>query len=172
MEVLRTERLIIQTWAPDDIDDAFRLWGDPKVMALIDSRGGLARQQVCEKLAAEIRSQDEFGVQYWKVTDKHTGDMIGCCGLRPYDLQNDTYELGFHIVSDQWGRGYASEAARAVIEYAFKTFNINELIAGHHPENMASAHLLQKLEFVYGGDEYYNPTGLHHPSYRLANPIM
>ena len=169
MEILCTERLCVQTWAADDLDDAVRLWGDPEVMRLIDARGGLTREQVGKKLAAEIRLQNEYGVQYWKVTDIQTGEMIGCCGLRPYDPQMNVYELGFHIIREKWGRGYAFEAARGVIEYAFGTLKIPELAAGHHPENTASVHLLKKLGFIYRGDEYYEPTGLHHPSYRLVN---
>ncbi|HBE76468.1 MAG TPA: GNAT family N-acetyltransferase, partial [Firmicutes bacterium] len=66
-----------------------------------------------------------------------------------------------------WGHGYAKEAARAVISFAFDTLEISSLFAGHHPGNDASHRLLIQLGFCYVGDEYYPPTGLNHPSYIL-----
>jgi RimJ/RimL family protein N-acetyltransferase len=66
-----------------------------------------------------------------------------------------------------WRCGYASEAACAVIEYAFKKLKANGLFAGHNPRNEASRCLLEKLGFHYTHDEYYPPTGLNYPSYLL-----
>jgi RimJ/RimL family protein N-acetyltransferase len=94
-------------------------------------------------------------------SDEH----IGCCGLRPYDLSQKIYEIGFHIRSKQWGLGYASEAARGVIEFAFEDLDVKALFAGHNPQNTTSRNLLEKLGFRYTHDEYYEPTGLNHPSY-------
>ena len=79
----------------------------------------------------------------------------------------DDFELGFHLRREAWAQGYALEAARAVIEWA-PTCGATSLMAGHHPDNHASAKLLNKLGFVYYGDEYYLPTGLSEPCYRLA----
>jgi RimJ/RimL family protein N-acetyltransferase len=170
VEILKTKRLIIHTWARDDLDDACKLWGDPKVMALIDSRGGLNRRQTEEKLNQEIECQKNYGVQYWKASDKSTGEFIGCCGLRPYDIDKKIYEIGVHIVSPQWGHGYAIEAVGGVITHAFQSMGIPSLIAGHNPNNAASKVLLKKLGFKYIGDEFYRPTGLYHPSYEKNNP--
>ena len=64
--------------------------------------------------------------------------------------------------------GLAVEAARAVIEYALTTLGAAGLFAGHHPANEASRRVLIKLGFHYTHDEFYPPTGLNHPSYRLA----
>jgi len=167
MKPIESKRLFITTWTKEDIADANRLWGDPKVMELIDSRGGLKPKEAEEKLNQEISRQERFGVQYWKVVLKETGMTIGCCGLRPYDVEANVYEIGFHIMSEHWGKGFATEAARAVIDYAFCTLKVSKLFAGHNPQNKASRAALEKLGFKYIGDQFYAPTGLNHPSYEL-----
>lgn len=94
-----------------------------------------------------------------------SGDLIGCCGLRPY--RGGKYEIGFHLRPQFWGKGYATEAATAVIDYAFSVLKAEALFAGHNPNNVASSKVLLKLGFRYIGDEFYEPTGLYHPSYEL-----
>jgi [ribosomal protein S5]-alanine N-acetyltransferase len=171
MEVLRTSRLSIVTWAAGDLPQAVTLWGDPEVMALLDKRGALTREQVAEKLAEEIRRQIEYGIQYWKVVSLQSGEFIGCCGLREnrFDPQQPR-ELGFHIVRAQWSKGYATEAARGVIRHAFEVMKLPKLTAGHHPENATSRAILLKLGFRYLGREFYAPSGLYNPVYELENP--
>ena len=75
--------------------------------------------------------------------------------------------MGVHLRPQFWGQGYAKEAAMATIDYAFSILKANGLFAGHNPNNIASAKLLRKLGFCYIGDEFYEPTGLYHPSYEL-----
>ena len=142
--------------------------GDYAVTRLIDSRGQLSQEKVQEKLLGEIATAQKYGVQYWPIFLLSTGDHGGCCGLRPYDLEANIYEIGFHIHSALWGRGYATEAARGVIAYAFDELKTAALFAGHNPRNEASGKLLMKLGFQYTHDEYYAPTGLEHPSYLLT----
>ena len=93
---------------------------------------------------------------------------MGCAGLRP--RPDALLELGVHLCADAQGRGLATEAARAVIAFAFSVLGAPALFAGHHPANQASAHLLRKLGFVQTHTELYPPTGLLHPSYRLSAP--
>ena len=170
MVSIETERLLITTWTDRDLEDACALWGDPKVMQFIDVRGGLNRDQVWEKLHQEIERQQKFGVQYWKLLLKETKKTTGCCGLRPYNLKNRIYEIGFHIMSAYWGKGYASEAANAVIRYAFDKMRAPKLFAGHNPRNSTSKAMMEKLGFKFVGEQFYEPTGLNHPSYELEAP--
>ena len=79
----------------------------------------------------------------------------------------DIFEIGFHLCSPYWGHGYATEAARTVIDYAFEKLQVKGLFAGHNPGNALSKNTLMKLGFQYIHDEYYRPTGLLHPSYIL-----
>jgi RimJ/RimL family protein N-acetyltransferase len=164
---IKTSRLGFRKWHEDDLGIAIELWGDYEVTKFFDARGKLFRKEVQERLTKEIMCQKEHGVQYWPIFLLETNMHVGCCGLRPYDLSQQIYEIGFHIRSNQWRRGYAHEAADTVIDYAFNTFKAKTLFAGHNPKNDASRYLLKLLGFRYTHDEYYPPTGLNHPSYSL-----
>lgn len=163
---MRTARLGFGTWAPDDLDLAVGLWGDARVTRLIG--GPFSAGLVRDRLALEISTQAALGFQYWPVFRLADDAHVGCCGLRPVPGGHGVLELGFHLRADQWGQGYATEAARAAIAYAFANFRAVALVAGHHPQNDASRHVLQRLGFRFTHEELYPPTGLNHPSYTLT----
>jgi RimJ/RimL family protein N-acetyltransferase len=165
---LTSRRLGFRTWREADLDLARGLWGDLRVTRLFDARGAFSRQQVEDRLRREITTQRDHQVQYWPIFELATGAHVGCAGLRPYDLPGMIFEIGFHIRPEHWRQGFALEAARAVMAYAFERMVIKALFAGHHPDNTASRRLLAKLGFAYTHDEYYPPTGRHHPSYLLS----
>ena len=165
---LETRRLGFRIWTTDDLDLAIGLWGDYEVTKLFDGRGPLSRDQIQKRLLAEIASQVEHEIQYWPIFHHTTGDHIGCAGLRPYDSTRNVLEIGFHIRSKYWRHGYALEAGTKLLHYAFNTKQVSGLFAGHHPKNRASRNLLVKLGFQYTHAEYYEPTGLQHPSYLLT----
>jgi ribosomal-protein-alanine N-acetyltransferase len=164
---LKSNRLGFRQWSEEDLAIAIELWGDYEVTRFFDARGKWSRDEVQARLVKEIRIEKEYDVQYWPVFLLETDGHVGCCGLRPYDLPQRIYEIGFHIRSNQWRHGYAREAAGAVIDYAFSTLMVNSLFAGHNPNNTASRHLLRQLGFRYTHDEFYSPTGLDHPSYEM-----
>jgi len=165
---LRSRRLGFRFWRRSDFELACGLWGDPRVTRLIDARGQLSENQVRERLEQEIALAERCKVQYWPIFLLSNDGHVGCCGLRPYKLPQKIYEIGFHIRPEYWRRGFAFEAARAVIEYAFEALGAAGLFAGHNPANTASARLLAKLGFCYTHLEYYAPTGLDHPSYSMT----
>lgn len=163
---LRSERLGFRPWSEADIELALALWGDPRVTRLIG--GPFSPGQVQERLSREIATARSHGVQYWPVFLLATGEHVGCCGLRPYRSEERVYEIGIHLRAAYWGQGYAPEATRAVMAYAFEALGASALFAGHNPANGASRRILGQLGFRYTHDEFYPPTGLHHPSYLLT----
>ena len=165
---LKTRRIGFRLWKKEDLHLAVGLWGDVKVTQFFDARGQLSTAQVTERLLQEIDTERLHGVQYWPIFLLKGGLHIGCCGLRPYDESKDVLEIGFHIRFGHWRQGYAFEAARAVMQYAFNTIKVSGLFAGHHPKNEASRYLMGKLGFRYTHDEFYSHTGLNHPSYMLT----
>ena len=167
---LKSARLGFRTWGDDDLGIAAELWGDYQVTQYFDGRGKWSRDEVRERLLSEMTAFEKYGVQYWPIFLLETHDHVGCCGLRPYDMSKGIYEIGFHIRSSRWRRGYAREAAEAVINYAFNVLEVTRLFAGHNPQNRVSRYLLEQLGFKYTHDEFYLPTGLDHPSYQLKAP--
>ena len=163
---LKTERIGFSHWTPEDAPFARKLWGNREVTKYISAPGGFSENEIAERLDKEIANQKNLRIQYWPGFLLDTEAFIGCCGLRPYGAEEDVYEIGFHLCPDFWGKGLGMEAAKAIIEYAFETLKAKDLFAGHHPENASSAKMLQKLGFRHIRDEYYEPTGLFHPSYR------
>jgi RimJ/RimL family protein N-acetyltransferase len=162
--LIKSKRIRFGHWAKTDIDLAHELWGEPDVTKYISKTGLFSDEQIAERLKFEIASEKESGVQYWPFFEKTSGKFVGVAGLHPHGV--GIYEIGFHLKPEFWGKGYAIEAAEKVIDYAFNELGAKELFAGHNPNNIASKKLLEKLGFEYTGDEFYEPTGLYHPSYK------
>lgn len=166
---LKTKRIGFSRWNSSDQDLATQLWGEKEVTKFICSTGMFTKEDIIDRLKTEIRNDKLFHIQYWPIFELSAEDLIGCCGIRPFHSDKHSYEIGFHLRKKYWGMGYASEAAKAVIDYSFNSLKADKLYAGHHPKNEASKKLLAKLDFRYIGDNYYKPTGLNHPSYELVN---
>jgi RimJ/RimL family protein N-acetyltransferase len=167
---MTSARLGFRTWREDDLDLATALWGNADVMRHI---GGVQpREAIAARLAREIATQAEAGIQYWPIFLLDGGAHVGCCGLRPYRPEQRTHELGFHVLPAYWRQGYAEEAALAVVDHAFFDLGVWGLFAGHNPQNAASRRLLEKLGFRYTHSELYPPTRDIHPCYRLDAPTM
>lgn len=149
--------------------------GEPEVTKYICAAGKFSAEEIRKRLETEQENGRQFHVQYWPVFELRTGELVGCCGLRPHgtcaenggESRIKEYEIGFHLRPEFWGQGYAAECAGAVIRYAFDTLGAEKLFAGHNPNNVRSKKVLAKLGFQYTGDEFYEPTGLYHPSYEL-----
>ena len=165
--ILKTNRIIFTVWRTENMKDAFELYGDIEVTRYIDARVELSDDLITSRVDNEIKIYSNHGVQYFPMYNIENGNFIGCCGLKPYNLKEGIYELGFHIVRKEWGKGYATESAKAMIQYARDVMNAKALFAGHNPKNTASKILLNKLGFKYSHDEHYEATGLMHHSYFL-----
>lgn len=164
---LTTARLGFGLWAEDDAALAWGLWGDPAVTRF--TGGPLSELQVMARLSREVETLRRHRVQYWPFFSRATGEHIGCCGVRPPRLESaDVYEFGFQLRPIHWRQGFAREAAGAIIPYTFHVLGARALLAGHHPANEVSRHLLRTLGFCYTHDEFYPPTQLLEPCYRLA----
>jgi ribosomal-protein-alanine N-acetyltransferase len=162
---MTTDRIGFSRWRKDDLPLARLLWADPAVSRWICAGGRFSDQEISARLEREIHNEEAFHMQYWPIFALSSGAFLGCCGLRPYC--GEEYEVGFHLRPEFWGKGYASEAAAAVMGYGFSVLKAQALFAGHHPENLASSRVLGKLGFHYIGDRFYEPTGRYHPSYEF-----
>jgi [ribosomal protein S5]-alanine N-acetyltransferase len=164
---LNSERLGFRWWGADDLSLAQELWGDLEVTKYFG--GPFSQDEVRKRFKHERARRMVHGFQYWIIELLATGEFVGVCGLRPWRPAEDIIELGFHLLAKFWGQGFATEAARAVIPYAFATFAPKKLIAGHHPENVNSKKVLDKLGFQYWQDEDLN-LGVGIPRYLLDAP--
>ncbi len=164
---IKTDRCGFSHWDKCDLPLAYSLWGEPEVTRYICANGVFSAEDVKNRLHTEIGNLEKHSVQYFPFYSLENGELIGCCGFRPYKDNKGIYELGFHLRKEYWRKGYALEAAMAMINYAFDTLGAIELKAGHNPNNTASSKVLSRLGFQYECDEFYEPTGLNHPLYSL-----
>jgi ribosomal-protein-alanine N-acetyltransferase len=156
-----TERLVFREWSPDDFELFWTLYGDIEVTRLFG--GPFSREQVRARFDAELANLATLGVQYWPLFADQ--DFVGVCGLKPH---GENFAFGFHLRPEHWGRGYATEASRAVLAYARNVLHATTVFAGHHPDNARSQRALEKLGFRYQRDEFYEPTGRMHKTYLLT----
>jgi RimJ/RimL family protein N-acetyltransferase len=164
---LVSERLGFRWWTMADLLLAKKIWGDPDVTRFFVKKP-LTDNQIQQRLETEIERSVTYKMQYWPMFELATNELVGCGGLRPY--RDKTYELGFHLCSQFWGRGFATEAGKTAIGYGINELGAQGFFAGHHPDNTASRKVLLKLGFQEIGSVYYEPTGLLHPSYNLPAP--
>ncbi|KRL53489.1 hypothetical protein FD35_GL001025 [Furfurilactobacillus rossiae DSM 15814] len=166
---LTTSRLGFSHWQSTDMELAQTLWGDINVVRYIH-QGPFSDEEVTERLNTEMAQQAKVGAQYWPIFWKAEGTFIGACGLRPADEPN-IFEFGIHLRPSVWHQGVGMEAGQAAITYGFNELNAKKIVTGHNPNNIGSQKLLAKLGFEYYGKEFYAPTGLEHPMYRMT-PAM
>jgi [ribosomal protein S5]-alanine N-acetyltransferase len=163
---LTSARLGFSTWTKVDLPLAMGLWDDPDVTKF--TGGPFTLPQIGERLATEISNFKQHGIQYWPIFFLTTGEHVGCCGFRPYDLLQRVYEFGFQLRRVFWSRGLGREAAEAAVAHGFTACGASALRAGHHPSNDVSRRLLHRLGFSYTHDEFYSPTQQIEPCYRLT----
>lgn len=143
--VLETARLWLRPMQATDIDDLLVIFTDPKVMAAFDS-APFDRQQMAQWLARNLAHQAEHGYGLFSVIDKTSGLLIGDCGLEVMQVDGaQVAELGYDLRSDYWNRGFATEAATAVRDYAFDILGLPRLISLIRIGNRASQRVAEKI---------------------------
>ena len=156
--ILESERLILRQLCKEDEPYIFKLHNDADVMKYISSNKGHYSHEECyEFIERQIKYYASHpGLGIWAAVEKNTGDFIGWVALK--DLDNSEYiEVGYRLLTEHWGKGYATEATKALINYGFNDLNLYKITAVALPENKASTSVMQKAGMEYVGiKKYYN----------------
>ena len=142
-----TARLRLRAPKAADVDAVYTLFSNPDVMRYW-SRGPMQRRSEAE---AYVRTQHENFARReaigWIVADRDSDAMLGTCSL--YDMQPRHLRsgIGYAVLPSQQQRGYATEAVRAATPWAFDTLHLHRLEADTHPDNEASARVLERLGY-------------------------
>src|ERR1700720_2841160 len=118
---IETERLLLRTWLPEDIEPFYFINQDPKVIECLP--GPLSRQEVENFILAKNIQQEKRGYTLWAAELKEDHHLIGFIGLNYTDWESDftpAVEVGWRLGSQYWGNGYAPEGAKAALEYGFQ----------------------------------------------------
>ncbi len=150
---LTTERMLLRRFSDTDRDWLAELHGDPAVMRYIDDGRPVCPAVVAaESLPAILHDYAELpdGLGYFAATEKSGGRPCGWFGLRPPSSTGldraafATAELGYRLFPAVWGRGYATEGARALVRRAFTELGLDRVVATTMTVNVASRRVLEK----------------------------
>jgi len=161
--MIETERLILRPWREADRDPFAALNSDPAVMEYLPATDRTASNAAVDRM---IAAQAKHGHCFWAVERKADRPFIGFCGPMPAREPLHEVELGWRLVRDAWGRGYATEAARASLAWCWANLETPSVMAITVPANMRSRAVMVKIgmQYVEGGD-------FDHPAVTPGDPL-
>ncbi|MHC3469560.1 GNAT family N-acetyltransferase [Streptomyces sp. 7R007] len=142
--MIETERLSLRPLRVEDVDAFVALHADGRVNRFV---GAYSHQQALERLASVEQQWAERGHGLCAVELRSTGEFIGRVGLNYWE-NYDEVELGWTLKAEAWGHGYATEAARACLDWGFETLDEPYFISLIRPGNTASVRVAQRLGFT------------------------
>jgi RimJ/RimL family protein N-acetyltransferase len=179
--ILTTNRLILRTWKPSDIPLMAAISSDPLVMEHFPAIQDItATQALIDHINQHYK---KFGYAAYAVEIKDTHEFIGFVGLNhpPFAIPNfqpvtlPIVEIGWRLSSQHWGKGYATEAAKAVLHYAFTELNLGEIISFTVITNNKSRRVMEKIGLQHSEADNFNHPKLEensalskHVLYRLT----
>lgn len=140
--VLETARLLLREWTLEDVDRFAEIYADPEVMRFVGNYRPRNREETIARKMKSIRHYAEHGFGMWAVVEKSSGLVIGRAGLETLD---DDVEVAWLLDKPWWGKGLATEAARASVGYGFAVLELRRIVAAAIPENEASINVMRKL---------------------------
>ena len=170
-QLFTTDRLILRNWQNSDKEPFFRMSQDPIIMKFL---GGLRTR---EQSAATVDGQISLGKNgepaFWAAELKSARSFIGFIGVKAINFDasfaetKPGYEIGWRLARDHWGKGYATEGARAALDYAFSNWNMPMIHSFTVPANLASQNVMRKIgmQRVIDGD-------FDHPSLDEDDPLL
>jgi ribosomal-protein-alanine N-acetyltransferase len=166
MPRLETPRLLLRTLQASDVAVLVAIWADPDVTRYMG--GPRDGERVRQTLEDELGSHSEDRLGFCTVVEKASGRVIGDCGLTKKEVDGrDEVELVYVFAADAWGKGYATEAASAMRDYAIGELRLPRLIALIDPENVASARVAEKVGMQLE-KEVVRPSGVLRHVYAMS----
>ena len=151
---IETPRLRLRMFRQEDLDDLATLFADPDVMRYVADGQPTGRKEAHKALDSIIQHWRRHGFGRWAVEDKATREFVGFGGLMSlFGLP----EIVYHFATAHWGKGFATEMARAGLKYGFEVHRFDRIVAIAKPDNAASIHVLEKLGMRFEKrTSYYN----------------
>lgn len=163
MEIFtETKRLILREIIQADRDGLFAIDSDPDVNTFLGKKPIHNIEQTDDIITFIRKQYVDNGIGRWAMIEKDTNNFIGWCGLKLIkELTNDHinyYDLGYRLNKSYWGKGLATEAAKATLEYGFNKMNLNEIYAIADSQNVASRNVIEKVGLKYINTFKYDNT--------------
>lgn len=150
-----TKRLTVRPYLLSDVDGLFRVMSDKRVHTYTKDRDNPWDRQRTEEyikymIRQDFRTLDCF---HGAVLEKSTGLLIGLCGLNPYQAKEP--EIEWKLGVPYWGKGYATELGKQMLQGAFASTDSKGIFGMAQPENKASRRVLEKIGMQYLGDRVF-----------------
>jgi RimJ/RimL family protein N-acetyltransferase len=160
---LETERLVLRPMTEGDLGFIYALFSDPETNRYSSSEDLATPEEAARMFEGYLKPgfPDHFRLA---VELSETGEAVGTLGLYRYSERDRSAVLGFDLLRVNWGRGYMSEAVRALLGYAFGELGLNRVEATVDPLNVRSVRLLERLCFALEGclrEKYVYKGGVH-----------
>lgn len=161
---LKSERLLLRPVRETDLDVEVEMGTDPEVMKYIGELE--TREKIVQDMPKFVRRCAGGCIGIWCVLERSTEEKLGTAILLPLPIEEDDtnwdlvvgdelpdceIEIGYMLKRSAWGRGYATEATKRLLKFAFEETPLEELVATIDPENTASRRVLEKCGLVYEG---------------------
>lgn len=146
-KIIETNRLYLRELNAADAENFFLLNSDEEVTKYT---GDKAFETIPEakSFLENYNPYHQFGYGRWAVIDKSNEDFLGWCGLK-YSLEVDEVDIGFRFFKKHWNKGYATESAKACLDYGFKKLNLKTIVGRAMEANIASIKVLEKIGMNY-----------------------
>ncbi|GAB2830422.1 GNAT family N-acetyltransferase [Ferruginibacter profundus] len=147
--VFETPRLILRRFTEADTGLLLQLNSDPEVLKYLHEPLLETEEQALHVLQNIILPQYKNNLGRWAIHLKTSNEFIGWCGLK-YLADTDEIDLGYRLMQEYWGKGYAFEAAKHTMDYGFNQLHLKTIVGRAHIENTASLRILEKvgLQFI------------------------
>ncbi|WP_205509876.1 GNAT family N-acetyltransferase [Longitalea arenae] len=172
MVIFETDRLLIRRYTLADEENFFAINGDPEIMRYI--REPRDRQECLIFLKRNIQFYEQNPLMgRWAMTEKGSGSFVGSFAIIPVESadqkRHTEIQLGYALLKDHWGKGYATESTLAGRQYAFDVMKLPQIVAITEPENIASQKVLLRCGFkqqpnIREGNKYLCYFSSHNPN--------
>ncbi|MDQ0268396.1 GNAT family N-acetyltransferase [Cytobacillus purgationiresistens] len=155
MIVHETERIALKVLDHSDEAAVEMIWSNAQVMKL--SGGAIAKEKISKIIQWYKECHKTYGLSVYAVIEKSSGELIGTAGFNITDSVKKI-EIIAHFRQTSWGKGYATEAIISCINMAKNHGKVKTIHASADTNNLASAKIMQKLDFKYQGKEWFEDT--------------
>jgi ribosomal-protein-alanine N-acetyltransferase len=152
--VIRTKRLMLRQFQGQDMEAYVRMMGDREVGKWFPKGDGYTREEARRSLDAILKHWNQWGFGIWALVGREDPVLRGRCGFNRI-LETSEIEVDFVLARNYWRKGYATEAAEAVLAYGFNSLNFDRIIALAKPDNVASRRVIEKIGLRYQHDAEY-----------------
>jgi 3-dehydroquinate dehydratase/shikimate dehydrogenase len=162
-----TERLLLRQWREDDLAPFAKLNADPRVMEYFP------KLQTREESDASVKRFSDHIQQYgwglWAASLLETDEFIGFIGLQPVPFQaafTPAVEIGWRLAFEHWGKGYATEGAKAALQYGFEKLHLQDIVSFTATGNMRSRAVMERI-----GMHHESNNDFDHPKLPAGHPL-